>query len=252
MSAGNAANVRSYQVLAEILGVSEKTIRRWKSDIRFAHSAPEVNADQTHNVKAWQTFMRSHGLGPHEGDVPAGHELNTGEGAVEFPAGTLNDWRCKEIEAKVKGLELRNSEAAGALLVAAELEQPLGAFLTAIQNLLVSFPERAAQRVRGLTDVHEIEDILREEIEGRQRMLSCFDVEKISRAVAIDLPFDPETTRLYGLVTFAGQDDRELRKLVWLCVLESLRRIGAEGQRAAIAPVARVAPLPAEPVEDEA
>jgi hypothetical protein len=116
----------------------------------------------------------------------------------------------------------------GTLLVASELEVPLGATFVVLSQKLSQFPERAAPQVVGFVDVNEVIGILRAEIEGDLGDLhGARYLDTTLDRILDELPFDAESTRLLQLVSFDGQDKCALRELIARVALETLRTIGA-------------------------
>lgn len=228
----NSGYAKNWDELATALGVSRRAITMWKADPRYNTRFPKDKADGRKEVAAWLEFMRENGLARADqrvGEVPTdeddGLPLPVG---MKFPPGSESQWKKKLLEQKVTIAEIEASKLKGLLIVGSDLEIPLGATFVAIQNALNQYPERTAPLVAGFTDVHEITEIMRGEMEANLSGLNGASYLDEVEAIAAALPIATAATRA----------------LVIEATSEVLRRIG----RAAIANALRVAVPPADPL----
>jgi hypothetical protein len=223
-SAASHANFAgSWAELAKNLGVSRRAIQDWRDPRKFPQLAgkwPTSRDDGRHDVTAWLQLMIDFGLkradeNEHPDDYGQGDRRST------------RDWKneCQRLEFVRRQRAIDRED--GTLLVANELEPDLGATFMAIQNRYSQLPERAAPRLVGFDDVYEIEDRLREDVDRDLRELnSAAFLDESLREILDSLPFDEETARLLGLVTFAGQDAKALMDLIERVTRATLCAIG--------------------------
>lgn len=233
MTGKNTATVATIRQLADELGVSRETIWRWKQNPAYRDKIPKPLPDQSHDVLAWHVFARDAGLGGYAGQGSGNTESFEGEYTPEATEKrTLTEWRAAEVAEKVARLQIDNGQAKRALLVAVELEEPLGATLLAIQTILHALPHRVSGRLLGINDPHEIARILREETETTQIAINAADFyHDLARLVA-ELPSDEESERLMALVTFEGQDRAALNALIVRVAGLALSAIGRRALKA--------------------
>lgn len=227
---GNYAH--TWDELAKALGTTRRAMQDWRKDPRYRDDCPLDRADGRHEIAAWLQFMVRHGLKRADERVESEDfedEEAKALGLIQPPkiGGSQADWNKAathvEYEKKKDALEVFR----GTLLVAAELEVPLGATFAALQTKLSQFPARVARFVKGLRDENEVEERLREEIDADLRDLQAAHfVETAVPELLQDFPFDAEGERLIGLVSFSGQDRAALLELVAHVGTEALRRIG--------------------------
>jgi hypothetical protein len=219
------AFARTWGELATRLEVSRRMIQEWRNDPRYKEHIPPDRDDGRHDVTAWLQFMVSFRLARKDQDVVDEENEESGN-LVQPPAvgGSERDWSKAERFLRVKKLERELQTLDGTLLVAAELELPLGATFVAMTNKLTQFPERVAPQVVGFSDVQEVMGILRGEIESDLRDLNA--ASYLEDAGELAFPFDEESAALMDAVSFGGQDAEKLRALIVLGVREVLRRVG--------------------------
>jgi len=229
--------------LGEAIGgtVTRRAIQDWRNDPRYR---PEIEkrwpqlerADGRKCVAEWLRLMAD--LNLKRGAASADEEIDPenagdeeGEGSIIRPprvGGRQSEWTIA-----IAALDHRRKENAvrvqeGALLVAADLELPLGATFATIQTKLAQFPARTARYFVGLRDVAEIEERLRDEIDADLADLHAarFTAEDAVAAAVASVPFDAESEALLKVVTFDGQDRAALLQLVTAIATEALRRLG--------------------------
>lgn len=219
----------TWDALAQRLGVTRRAIQDWRNDERLAGFFPKPRADGRHDVQAWQAFMLQFGL------KGAGDDISTDEG-VKPPkiGGSIADWKKSEVYFKVEERQIEIQKIKGTLLVASDLELPLGAIFAAIQNKMTQFPDRLAPQVIGFSEVYEVAGIIRAEMEADLSDLNTAEYLTAGPLqIAQSLPFDEETARLMDELSFSGQDRAKLIDLIAICAMQVVSRIG----RAAVARV---------------
>jgi DNA-binding XRE family transcriptional regulator len=226
-----AGYASTWDELAKRLGVTRRAIQEWRKDPRYAPHCPEARADGRHDVSAWAKFMVTHELKPAKTFVTPDEdpEEDTGADVIQPPriAGSQANWQIAVLREKFEKERISRLTLEGTLLVASELEVPLGATFAAIQIKLSQFPQRVARHVKGLRDESEIETVLRDEIDADLTDLQAARYLHLTVAEILqDLEFDGESQRLFTLVTFDGQDRDALLELIARVALETLRRIG--------------------------
>jgi hypothetical protein len=219
--------------------ITRRAIQDWRRDPRYLRDIPADKPDGRKDVAAWLAFMVKHGL-KRADDHVASHQLPVTSHNSEDPAhepgfimpppigGCAADWNKAGAMIDYERNKLKLETQRGTLLVASELEVPLGATFVVLSQKLSQFPERAAPQVVGFVDVNEVIGILRAEIEGDLGDLHGARYLDTTLARILDeLPFDAESTRLLQLVSFEGQDKSALRELIARVAIETLRTIGA-------------------------
>ena len=194
-------------------------------------------ADGRHCVAEWLRFMIEFHLkrGEASANATGGPENDRGdaeEGIIKPPtlAGSQADWQKAILHETHETKRTNRLTIEGTLIVAAELEVPLGATFAAIQTKLSQYPARAARRVVGLRDVGEAEDVLRDEMDADLTDLHAATyIDAAVPEVLAALPFDEDSARLLKLVIFDGQDTAALRELIARVAIEALRLIGRRG-----------------------
>ena len=247
---GHGGYAKNWSELADALSksgvpITRRAIQEWRHDPRYKADLPPDRADGRKDVAAWLAFMVKHGLKraddhvtSHQSPVTSHNaEAEHAPGFIMPPpiGGCAADWNKAVAMIDYERNKLKLETQRGTLLVASELEVPLGATFTVLSQKLSQFPERAAPQVVGFVDVNEVIGILRAEIEGDLGDLHGARYLDITLARILDeLPFDAESTRLLQLVSFDGQPGADcaerkaaLRELIARVALETLRTIGA-------------------------
>lgn len=230
----------TWGALATALGVSLRALKDWRGDPRYKGDCPRDRDDGRKDVRAWLAFMVRHGLAradqhiehggadPESGGTDDPADETGAPATIRLPPilGSESAWKTVKLAKEVEKKDIELAKLRNLLLVAAELEQPLGALLVAIQNKLSQFPERTAASVAGFSDVQEIIAILRVEIDADLADLhGAHYLEDLADIVAA-LPIATDDTR--ALVLEAAR--------------EALRRIGRRV-------IATVSEIPTEPLD---
>ncbi len=143
--------VKTFDELSTRLGVSRKSIQNWQR--RFPDDHPRARADGRHEVAAWVAFMAAHHLAASD---PDGHP-------DDRPI-TIADWKARELELKCEKLQIENSKVAGELIAAAEVESGLSQLVSAFRQALNNLGPRLASKILNVSDYHEAEEIITQEI----------------------------------------------------------------------------------------
>jgi hypothetical protein len=238
--------VGTWDDLAAALGkaiggtVTRRAIQDWRNDPRYR---PEIEkrwpqlerADGRKCVAEWLRLMAD--LNLKRGAASADEEIDPenagdeeGQGIIRPPrvGGRQSEWTIA-----IAALDHRKKENAvrvqeGSLLVAADLEVPLGATFATIQTKLAQFPARVARYLVGLVDVSEVEDKLRDELDadlGDLHAAGYTADDAVAEAVAA-VPFDDATNALCEKLLFDGADRTALMELAGAIATEALRQLG--------------------------
>jgi hypothetical protein len=223
----------TWEELGQRLGVTRRAIQEWRKDPRYLADCPPDRADGRHDVAAWAAFMVRHSLKRADEHLASGRlDENEEEiaGIVQPPkiGGSQHEWKTANLALTHRQKENEVLVMEGTLLVASELEVPLGATFAVIQTKLAQFPARVARYLRGLTDIGEIEEKLRDELDADLGDLQAarYTAENaIAEAVAA-VPFDDATKALCEKLLFAGSDRTALLELACAIATEAVRRLG--------------------------
>lgn len=240
--------VGTWDELGDRLGVTRRAIQDWRNDPRYkaeieARWSRLTRADGRYCVAEWLQLMIDLHLKRGKAAAEAGNDPeNAGEdaggGIIRPPpvAGRKSEW-----DLAIAALDHRKKENAvltleQSLLVASELELPLGATFAAIQTKLAQFPARVARYLVGLRDVAEVEDRLREEIDADLGDLHAarYTADDAIGAAVAAVPFDAETAALCEKLLFAGSDRTALLELACAIARQSLRLLGQRAIAAAL------------------
>jgi hypothetical protein len=251
---GHGGYAKNWSELADALSksgvpITRRAIQEWRHDPRYKADLPPDRADGRKDVAAWLAFMVKHGLkraddhvaGSPSPSIPSSQSTDLDPDAlpkVIMPppiGGCAADWNKAGAMIDYERNKLKLETQRGTLLVASELEVPLGATFVVLSQKLSQFPERAAPQVVGFVDVNEVIGILRAEIEGDLGDLhGARYLDTTLDRILDELPFDAESTRLLQLVSFDGQPGADcaerksaLRELIARVALETLRTIGS-------------------------
>jgi hypothetical protein len=195
---------QTWDELARRLSVSRESIKNWRNREKageLPRSLPIPRADGHHDFAAWADCMVRYQLARADKDVdPDVWTRGDDEGLR-----TVTDWKKEREQIMCTQFERSIAKGDGVLLVAADLEVPLGATFAAIQTKLSQFPSRVARYVKGLRDEQEVEDRLRDKIDADLRDLQSGGfIETSGASVLAYLQFDADSERLVQLVTFQG------------------------------------------------
>ncbi|MGA3170351.1 MAG: hypothetical protein ABSE62_05000 [Chthoniobacteraceae bacterium] len=225
----------TWDELGQLLGVSRRSILKWRERQDLAGALPRPRADGRHDVAAWKVAMVTHGLaGSDESaslDYAGSREGEDGAGVDPGAPKNLRDWKVQREMRIVRKLDIDIDHLEGRMLVAADLEVPLGATFAAIQTKLSQFPARAARFLVGIREESVAEEKLRDEMDAVIADLHSTSYIDEPSSPGFAGPrdgeeWDEETERLFALVSFDGQDREALLRLVEQLVRLTLARIG--------------------------
>jgi hypothetical protein len=184
--------VRTYDALAQVLGISRRTITNIKSRNDGSNNpTPAPMPDGRHDVTAWLRFMAMNGVD--KSDESAGS-----------PADKMSMAELKAFEMRLKceARELAIAEIHRRLIPAEEIRTKLQLVFSALRTTINNVSSRAAAKLIGLTEYHEIEEVVQKEIDLCLRVIS--DVRFIEDAAALT----PEKIK----ATLTDEDDEKPAK----------------------------------------
>jgi hypothetical protein len=155
----------SWDELAKILSdrsgvsITRRAIQEWRRDPRYEDKYPEDRPDGRKDVNAWIVFMRRFGL------KAADEVVDPDE--IPEERRTIRDWKEYREQLACREAERRIARGDNLLLVATELEVPMGATFVTINSKLAQFPGRAARFMVMKRDEAEAEQTLRDGISVR-------------------------------------------------------------------------------------
>lgn len=232
------------RILTQRLGVSvtRKSLQNWRNPRLhpdLADKWPRDRSDSRKDVVAWMRFMLETGRNRADETLE--------EDELDGDRTTVRDWKIYREELACREAERRIARGDNLLLVATELEIPIGSMLAAINSKLALYPPRTARFMVMKRDVADAEQTLRDEMDAVLKDLNLADyIDPPIDEVLSSFPFDDETAALYAKVSFGGQDRGTFLELIRRCVVETLRRVG---QRALT--VEPVQPISSEPQRNE-
>jgi hypothetical protein len=212
------------RILTQRIGVSvtRKSLQNWRNPRLFPDLAdkwPRDRSDGRKDVVAWMRFMLD--TGRNRADEILDDDEMSGDRT------SVRDWKIYREELHCREAERRIARGDNLLLVATELEIPIGAMLAAINSKLALYPTRTARFMVMKRDVADAEQTLRDEMDAVLKDLNLAEyIDPPIDEIVSAFPFDDETTALYAKVSFGGQDRAAFLELIRACVEETLRRIG--------------------------
>ena len=157
-----SAFVRTQGELADLLQVSRKTVATLlRTHTEAEPPVPRTRDDVRYDVPAWREFMRAHNI------AGAGDELDDTEAAPN----SLAHWKREAERLKCERLQIDIEKTRGSLVPVAELETSLGIMLAAFRTAANNLAQRAAPKLIGLRDYHDIEEVLTTELNIMLRTL---------------------------------------------------------------------------------
>ena len=139
----------SVSELAVILGIARQTLNRWK---REHADAPEPDHNGQHDVEAWRSFIASHDLN------------NSNRTAGANDSAEVADWKEEKLRLECERISIGNDKLAGKLVDNDEARAALSALLSGLRQAINNVPGRAADKMLHITDHHEAEQILQDEM----------------------------------------------------------------------------------------
>jgi phage terminase Nu1 subunit (DNA packaging protein) len=139
----------SISELSAILSVNRRSISRWVKD----HTdAPIPDHNGLHDVEAWRSFIASHELNQSNRTAGANDSQETA------------DWKEEKVRLECERIAIGNAKLAGTLIEADEAKAALSALIGGLRQAINNVPGRMADKVLHITDHHEAEEIITEEM----------------------------------------------------------------------------------------
>jgi len=143
-----------------MLGVSRQSVHRWRKE---NDDAPEPDADGLHDVDAWRSFIEDHGLNQSNYKASANDSQATA------------DWKDEKLRLECERIAIGNAKLAGTLMEASDIVAGVSALLSGLRQAINNVPGRMADKVLHLTDHHEAEEIITEEMNVLLRTIQKCD-----------------------------------------------------------------------------
>lgn len=150
-----SAFAKTYDELAQRFGVTRKTLQNAQK--RHPDDAPRPRPDGRHDVAAWSQFLIKH-------NIARTAENIAGAPTDENRPVSVTDWKARELELKCEKLQIENGKVAGELIAAAEVESGLSQLVSAFRQALNNLGPRLASKVLNISDYHEAEEVITQEI----------------------------------------------------------------------------------------
>jgi len=143
-----------------MLGVGRASIYRWVKD---HPDSPVPDQNGLHDVEAWRFFIEARGL----------NQSNATASANDSDA--VNDWKEEKLRLECERISIGNAKLAGTLMEASDIVAGVSALLGRLRQAINNVPGRAADKILHLTDHHEAEEILQEEMNVLLRTIQKCD-----------------------------------------------------------------------------
>lgn len=153
-----SAYAKTYDELAQRFGVTRKTLQNAQK--RHPDDVPRPKPDGRHDVAAWSQFLIKHNIARTAENIAG---APAAENELSGPI-TVTDWKAEELKLKCEKLQLENSKVAGELVAAAEVESGLSQLVSAFRQALNNLGPRLASKILNVSDYHEAEEIITQEI----------------------------------------------------------------------------------------
>lgn len=139
----------SVSELAVMLGVARSSFYRWTKE-HPDHPVPDHNG--MHDVEGWRSFIEA-------------RELNqSNRTASANDSQEVADWKEEKLRLECERISIGNAKLAGTLMEASEVEAGLASLLSGLRQAINNVPGRMADKVLHITDHHEAEGIIQEEM----------------------------------------------------------------------------------------
>jgi hypothetical protein len=139
----------SISELAVMLGVTRQSVHRW---VKAHDDSPQPDHNGLHDVEAWRFFIEARGL----------NQSNATASANDSPE--TADWKEEKVRLECERIAIGNAKLAGTLIEADEAKAALSALLGGLRQAINNVPGRMADKVLHITDHHEAEEIITEEM----------------------------------------------------------------------------------------
>jgi biotin operon repressor len=142
--------------LAARLGVTRQTIAHCLKNFRDkSPPVPTTCADGRYDIPAWQDFMVAHNI--------AGKADSTPSEKLPGDLRSVADWRIEKVRLECVRLKQAADRESGEVVPISELQSLLGVMLSAFRIAINNIPGRAAPKLIGLKDYHDLTEILEAE-----------------------------------------------------------------------------------------
>ena len=132
-----------------MLGVARQTLNRWR---REHDDTPLPDHNGMHDVEAWRSFIEARRLNQ------SNHK------ASENDSEAVAYYKDEKLRLECERIAMGNAIQDGRLLPAADAEAALSALLGGLRQAINNMPGRAADKILHITDHHEAEEILQQEM----------------------------------------------------------------------------------------
>lgn len=167
LNGSSSAFAKTWDDLAQRLGVSRKTLQNVQK--RKLEGQPRPRADGRHDVAAWSRFFVVHNIARTAEDLPT-HEA-VAAGAPE----SVTDWKAEKLKLECDKISLEVAKTAGELVSATDVEAGVSAMVAAFRQALNNLPARVAQEGLEISDYHELEELVQNEVNLVLRSLERAD-----------------------------------------------------------------------------
>jgi len=150
----------SVSELAVILGIARQTLNRWK---REHDDAPEPDHNGMHDVESWRSFIASHDLN------------NSNRTASANDSDVTADWKDEKLRLECERIAIGNAKLSGALVENDKAKAGLSALLGGLRQALNNMPGRLADKMLHISDHHEAEEIIQDEVNVVMRTIQKCD-----------------------------------------------------------------------------
>jgi hypothetical protein len=161
-----ALQADSISELAVMLGVSRQSVHRWRKE---NDDTPEPDADGLYDVDAWRLFIEDRGLN------------QSNYKASDNDSQETADWKEEKVRLECERIAIGNAKLAGTLIEADEAKAALSALLGGLRQAINNVPGRMADKVLHITDHHEAEEIITEEMNVLLKTIAKCDFLEASR-----------------------------------------------------------------------
>jgi hypothetical protein len=156
----------SVSELANILGVNRRSISRWVKD---HDDTPQPDHNGMHDVEAWRSFIASRGLNQSNRTASANDSQETA------------DWKEEKVRLECERIAIGNAKLARTLVENDKAKAALSALIGGLRQAINNVPGRMADKVLHITDHHEAEEIITEEMNVLLKTIAKCDFLKLTR-----------------------------------------------------------------------
>lgn len=150
----------SVSELAVMLGVNRRSISRWVKD---HDDSPVPDHNGMHDVEAWRFFIEARGLNQSNATASANDSQET------------KDWKDEKLRLECERIAIGNAKLSGALVENDKAKAGLSALLGGLRQALNNMPGRLADKMLHISDHHEAEEIIQDEVNVVMRTIQKCD-----------------------------------------------------------------------------